>query len=83
MHRHYSRNHRRQGGGNPRLTHIGKVLRAVHLQIVNLGVIGLAYKTRRAAEIDCQSARLHSVDRKAMLLQPTRDSLYVLLGNAV
>ena len=74
---------RRQRGRDPRVAHVGDVLLTVHLEIVNLGVEGLAHLTGRPGKFDHHAAGIDQIDGKAVRFEPSRDRRQVLLRQAV
>ena len=80
--RHHSDYRRRQRRGNPRVAHVGDVLLAVHLEIVNLGVEGLPHLPGRPGKVD-HVVGIDQVDGKAVRLEPSRDLRQVPLRQSV
>ena len=76
--RYHSDNGRRQRGRNLRIAHVGKVLHALHIQMMNFCVEGRSHFTRRPGKIDQQPVLIHHIDREPMRFQPSRDRVEIL-----
>jgi hypothetical protein len=68
VHRYNAYYRGRKCGGKLRLSHVGEVLYATDLKVMNFGVKGVANLFRRPGEID--RPRIDHIDREAAILQP-------------
>src|SRR5215510_2667617 len=59
------------------------MLCAVYLQVMNLGVEGLAYLACRAREVNDHAIWIDQVDRKAVRPEPPDNLVEVFLGETV
>ena len=75
---HHSGYCRCKGGWNPWIPHVGKMVRALHIQFVNFSVESIAYLPGGPRKINEQAIRVIDVDLQAMRLQPSLDLVAIL-----